>query len=396
MYEFKRIFLIVLDSFGIGEMPDAKDYGDEGANTLGAIMKSHKFKAVNMAEMGLFNIDGANRNNRYIPKNSRYARMTESSADKDTITGHFEMMGVISKNKMKKYPNGFPIEIIEQLEQATGRKIICNKPYSGTDVIRDFGTEHLKTGALIVYTSADSVCQIAAHEDIVPIEALYDYCRKARNIFCGEHSVARIIARPFMGDAGSFERTEKRKDFSIAPPCATVLNNLFDNEIMTIAIGKINDIFVGDTGVKTSVGGIKRSVSSHNNQDGMRRTLETLNDNNFKEGLCFTNLVDFDMLYGHRNDVDGYAEAIAEFDNWLSEFKDNMTSTDLLIITGDHGCDPSAASTDHSREYTPLLMYSSAFSKSINLGTRASFADIGKTIESNFKIQSSLPGKSLL
>lgn len=396
MYEFKRIFLIVLDSFGIGEMPDAENYGDEGSNTLGAIMKSSKFRAVNMAEMGLFNIGGENKNNCYIPHNCRYARMAESSSDKDTITGHFEMMGIISKNKMPKYPDGFPDEIIAELERSTGRRIICNKPYSGTEVIKDYGDEHLKTGALIVYTSADSVCQIAAHEDLVPVETLYAYCLKAREIFSGAHSVARIIARPFTGKSGSFERTKNRRDFSIAPPCATVLNNLFDSGITTIAIGKINDIFVGDTGKIKSCGGIKKALSSHDNQEGMRLALETLNDKSFKRGFCFINLVDFDMLYGHRNDVDGYAAAIAAFDSWLPEFQNKMKSSDLLMITGDHGCDPSTAGTDHSREYTPLLMYSNAFSESVNLGTRNSFADIGKTIENNFKIFSSLPGKGVL
>lgn len=396
MYEFNRIFLIVLDSFGIGEMPDAKNYGDEGSNTLGAIMKSPKFKADNMAKIGLFNIDGANQDNEYSPTHCRYARMTESSADKDTITGHFEMMGVIMKNKMPKYPNGFPKEIIEKLEESTGRKVICNKPYSGTDVIRDYGDEHLETGSLIVYTSADSVCQIAAHESIVPPETLYDYCRKARKIFTGEHSVARIIARPFTGESGNYARTKHRHDFSVAPPHATVLNNLFDSNITTVAIGKINDIFVGDTGKIKSSGGIKKALLSPDNKTGMRLTMETLKDKNFTKGFCFTNLVDFDMLYGHRNDVDGYAAAISDFDAWLPSFQSEMKDTDLLMITGDHGCDPSTVSTDHSREYTPLIMYSNSFKESENLGTRKTFADIGKTIEMNFKINSELPGESLL
>ncbi len=354
----KRVFLIMLDSFGIGEMPDSASFGDEGSNTLAAISHSAFFKAENLKKLGLFNIDGVDCCEKTENPIASYGRLSEKSAGKDTTTGHWEIAGLVSTSPMPTFPNGFPQEFIDAFEKATGRKCLCNKPYSGTAVIADYGEEHIKTGALIVYTSADSVFQIAAHENIVPVDTLYKYCEIAREMLCGDLAVGRVIARPFEGEYPNFVRTSNRHDFSLAPNAKTVLDELKENGFDVISVGKISDIFAGV--------GITEAHRTASNTEGMAKTLE-MADKNFN-GLCFTNLVDFDMLYGHRNDIDGYAKATAEFDGWLPEFIEKMNDTDLLIITADHGCDPSTPSTDHSREYVPLIIYGKN-ETSHNLGT---------------------------
>lgn len=366
----KRVFLIVLDSFGIGEMPDAADYNDEGSNTLRTIAASEAYNAPNMKKLGLYNIDGVSCCESENFPVGTFARMKEASRGKDTTIGHWEIAGIISKQAMPTYPEGFPKDVLDAFEKATGRGTLCNRPYSGTEVIRDYGEEHMKTGKLIVYTSADSVFQIAAHEEIVPVETLYEYCRAARKILQGEHGVGRVIARPFTGAAPNFVRTKKRHDFSLVPPSDTMMDYIKEAGMSVIAVGKINDIFAGK--------GITKTSSIQNNDDGMKQTEEILRTDFF--GLCFVNLVDFDMLYGHRNDIDGYAKAITEFDNWLGNFLEEMREDDVLMITGDHGCDPGTPSTDHSREYTPLLIYGSTIRENCNLGTRNSFSDIAATV----------------
>ena len=364
----KRAFLIVLDSVGIGAMPDAANWGDEGSNTLAAICKHSAFNCPNLTKFGLFNIDGVQGEKVNSP-HTCYARMQESSNGKDTTIGHWEIAGVYSKNPLPTYPNGFPQEVIDAFEKATGRGVLCNRPYSGTEVIKDFGEEHLKTGKLIVYTSADSVFQIAAHEDLVPIEQLYEYCHIARELLQGEHGVGRIIARPFEGEY-PFKRTSRRHDYSLVPPSTTALDVLKKNGYDVISVGKIYDIFAGK--------GLTESHPTSGNEDGMDKAMQMV-QRNFN-GLCFINLVDFDMVYGHRNDVEGYARALSAFDKRLPDFVAQMRDDDLLIITADHGCDPSTASTDHSREYTPMLAYGKKLKQGVNLGTRESFADIGATI----------------
>ncbi len=369
----KRVFLIVLDSFGIGEMPDSFAFGDEGSNTLAAISCSDKFNAKNLQKLGLFNIDGVSCGAACESPCAVYGRLGEKSNGKDTTTGHWEIAGLISEKPMPTFPNGFPQEFIEAFEKATGRKCLCNKPYSGTKVIADYGEEHIKTGALIVYTSADSVFQIAAHEDIVPVETLYEYCKLARKMLCGDLAVGRVIARPFAGEYPNFVRTSNRHDFSLAPTGKTVLDKLKEKGLDVVSVGKISDIFAGV--------GITEAHRTANNTEGMAKTLE-LADEAFN-GLCFTNLVDFDMLFGHRNDVDGYAKALAEFDDWLPLFINKMREDDLLIITADHGCDPSTPSTDHSREYVPLLIFGKNI-KPQNLGTVNGFDFIAKKLEEIF------------
>ncbi len=361
----KRVFLIVLDSMGIGELPDAAEWHDEGSNTLGSIRKHPAFNCPNLEKLGLFAINGVGGNT--ATPIGAYARMSEASKGKDTTIGHWEIAGVYSPKAFPTYPNGFPDEVVSEFTKKTGREIICNMPYSGTDVIRDFGEEHLKTGKLIVYTSADSVFQIAAHEDIVPVETLYKYCHIAREILQGEHGVGRVIARPFVGEH-PFKRSPKRHDYSLLPPEKTMPSVLKANGFDTISVGKIFDIFAGQ--------GFTESHPTVSNNDGMDKTLSIM-DRDFS-GLCFINLVDFDMVYGHRNDIEGYAKAMTEFDLRLGEVLSKLRDDDLLIITADHGCDPQTPSTDHSREYTPMLAYGKDI-KSVNLGVRNSFADIGKT-----------------
>lgn len=363
----KRVFLIVLDSMGIGELPDANLWHDEGSNTLKTIRNDAHFNCPELEKLGLFNIEGVGGG---VEKPlACFARMAEQSMGKDTTIGHWEIAGLVSKQPLPTYPNGFPKEIIDEFERQTGRKTLCNKPYSGTEVIKVYGEEHIKTGALIVYTSADSVFQIAAHEDVVPVETLYEYCRIARKILCGKNGVGRVIARPFTG-AYPFTRTSNRHDFSLDPPAVTMCDVIKDAGLDCISVGKIYDIFAGR--------GLTESNHMNGNDDGMRITLEKQKQD-FK-GLCFTNLVDFDMLYGHRNDIVGYASAMTAFDKHLKEFLANMREGDLLIITADHGCDPGTPSTDHSREYTPMLAYGSDIKQGVDLKTRSSFADISATV----------------
>lgn len=379
----KRVFLIVLDSFGVGEAPDSKDFGDEGSDTLKAISKSKEFNINVLKKMGIFNIDGIAYENGVDKPIAAYGKAREVSRGKDTTIGHWEIGGIISETPFPTYPNGFPEDVIKEFSKQTGRDVLCNKPYSGTEVIKVYGEEHIKTGALIVYTSADSVFQIAAHEDIVPIKELYRYCEIARKILTGKNAVARVIARPFIGEYPNFTRTTNRHDFSLVPPKDTMLNYLQRANFDVISVGKINDIFAGS--------GITEATRTTGNTNGMEVTMKML-EKEFT-GLCFVNLVDFDMLYGHRNDVDGYARAITEFDRWLEGFIEKLKEDDLLIITADHGCDPSTPSTDHSREYIPILMYGKKVEPR-NLGIRKTYADIAKTVLDNFNIENELPGES--
>ncbi|MBQ4327754.1 MAG: phosphopentomutase [Clostridia bacterium] len=379
----KRVFLIVLDSFGIGEAPDAAAFGDKGANTLKSISRSEHFSVPNMRRLGLFNIDGLESMGAGPCPLAAHGKMQEKSMGKDTTIGHWEIAGIVSPDPLPTYPNGFPAEILDKFTKATGRRVLCNKPYSGTDVIRDYGEEHLKTGDLIVYTSADSVFQIAAHEDLVPVEQLYEYCRAARKILCGKHGVGRVIARPFIGQIGSFTRTANRRDFSIEPTDKTLLDAVKSAGKDVIAVGKITDIFAGK--------GVTETIITHGNTEGMQISLD-MAERDF-DGLCFINLVDFDMVYGHRNDIDGYAKAISEFDRWLPTFLGKMGEDDALIITADHGCDPGDVSTDHTREYTPLLLFGKGI-KPQNLGTRSSFADIAATVADMLGVDFIGDGKS--
>ena len=370
----KRVFLIVLDSVGIGELPDAANFGDAGSNTIGAIRNHPNFFCPNLEKLGLFNIEGVG-GGIDAPKAS-FARMREMSMGKDTTIGHWEIAGIVSPQPLPTYPNGFPADLIAEFEARTGRKTICNLPYSGTDVIRDYGEEHCKTGALIVYTSADSVFQIAAHEDIVPIKDLYRYCEIARELLTGEHAVGRVIARPFTGEH-PYARTPRRHDYSLLPPANTIADVLMARGFETISVGKIYDIFAGK--------GFSESNPTPNNAGGMAKTDEIF-ERDFK-GLCFTNLVDFDMVFGHRNNIAGYAQALTEFDAWLGGFMERLHEDDICIITADHGCDPATPSTDHSREHTPMLIFGKSIREGVDLGTRESFADIGATILDAFDIK---------
>ena len=383
----KRIFLIVLDSLGIGREPDAEDFGDGDCNTLRSITNSTKFYTPNLTKLGLFNIDNIHCGKPIDNPLGTFARLRELSRGKDTTIGHWEIAGVISEKPLPTYPDGFPNDVMNELSNAFGKKLLCNKPYSGTKVIHDYGQEHVTTGALIVYTSADSVLQIAAHEELVPVDKLYEYCRIARKIMTGEHGVGRIIARPFVGTYPNYERTPRRHDFSIEPPADTILDALSRNNFDTIGVGKIYDIFAGH--------GISRSLGiNENNTDGMNKTLKLMNED--FNGLCFVNLVDFDMVYGHRRDIDGYANAATVFDKQLGEFLSKMRDDDVLMITADHGCDPGAPGTDHTREYVPLIIYGKHIKQGINLGTYPTFAMIAATIADVFKIDFKTKGESLL
>lgn len=381
----KRVFLIVLDSFGIGQMPDAENFGDKNCNTLKRISVSKNFNIPNLISMGLGNIDGVDCLDKVNKLAAVVGRMAEASAGKDTTTGHWEIAGIISKTPMPTYPNGFPKEIIDEFVKQTGREVLCNKPYSGTQVIADYGEEHLKTGKLIVYTSADSVFQIAAHEDKVPLEELYKYCETARKILVGKHAVGRVIARPFVGEKGSFTRTANRRDFSVLPPKTTMLDAIINSGKSVLAVGKISDIFAGQ--------GISEKLISHSNEEGMSITKNLLSRD--FNGLCFTNLVDFDMLYGHRQDIDGYAKAISEFDKFLPGFLSNMQSDDILIITADHGCDPGDSHTDHTREYVPVIVCGEKI-KPNNLNTLKTFADISATVCEYLEVSFKGDGESFL
>ncbi|MBQ5969205.1 MAG: phosphopentomutase [Clostridia bacterium] len=378
----RRVFLIVLDSVGVGELPDAAAYGDAGSNTLRSCCAQPGFEVPALQSLGLFNIDGVGCGKRTAFPIGAYGKCAEASAGKDTTTGHWEICGLISETPMPTYPDGFPPEVIDAFARRTGRAVLCNKPYSGTQVIADYGEEHLKTGALIVYTSADSVFQIAAHEDKVPVETLYEYCRIARDILQGKHAVGRVIARPFTGTF-PFTRTPRRHDFSLVPPGDTLIDVLAGAGYDVLPVGKIFDIFAGK--------GLCKAHPTVSNADGMQMTSD-YSETDFC-GLCFTNLVDFDMRYGHRNDAPGYANALMEFDRWLAAFLPTLQGDDLLFITADHGCDPCTPSTDHSREYIPLLVYGKHV-KPVNLGIRATYADIGKTIADLFGVPNALAGKS--
>ena len=365
----KRVFLIVLDSVGIGEARDAAAFGDAGAHTMKSISASPYFAIPNLLSLGLGNIPGLSFLGTVENPLAAYARVEEQSAGKDTTIGHWEIAGLISEKPMPTYPEGFPANLLADFSRLIGREVICNKPYSGTEVIKDYGDEHLRTGALIVYTSADSVFQIAAHEEIVPVETLYEYCRIARELLTGEHAVGRVIARPFLGESGNYKRTANRRDFSLEPTGETVLDLLQREGMDVLSIGKIRDIFAGR--------GITESHPTHGNEEGMEVLLD-LQKRDF-HGLCFANLVDFDMLYGHRNDIDGYAKALSVFDAWLPSFLAEMGEEDLLLITADHGCDPGDISTDHTRENVPLLIYGKNV-KPVDLGVRETFADIATTM----------------
>lgn len=380
----KRVFLIVLDSFGVGALPDAADFGDVGAYTLGAVMKSKKFNVPVMQGLGLFNIDGVCGG--VASPLAAYGRAAECSKGKDTIIGHWELCGVVSERALPTYENGFPPEIIERFKRITGRDVLCNKPYSGTEVIKDYGKRHMETGALIVYTSADSVFQVAAHEEVVPLEDLYAYCSAARDMLVGEHAVGRVIARPFIGSDGGFTRTANRHDYALKPPAKTALDYIKAAGKRVLAIGKINDIFAGE--------GISDYAKTTGNADGMRKTYQALKSD--FSGLCFTNLVDFDQQYGHRRDIDGYAAALTEFDAWLAGFIKELREDDVLVITADHGCDPSyTLHTDHTREYIPLLVYGASV-RPRNLGTLESFADVGKSISDLLGVDCKTYGKSFV
>ena len=364
----KRVFLIVLDSCGIGEAPDAQSFGDKGASTLKSISESNEFNIENLKKLGFTEINGLS----YLGKGelkSEVARLREKSKGKDTTIGHWEIAGVVSEKPLPTFPGGFPKELLDEFSHLTGRGVLCNKPYSGTEVIKDYGEEHLKTGALIVYTSADSVFQIAAHESIVPPETLYEYCKIARNLLKGDLGVGRVIARPFESEY-PFKRTSRRHDFSLEPPKDTILDELKNKGFQVIGVGKINDIFAGK--------GLTEYTYTKNNDDGMAKTLE-YQQKDFN-GLCFINLVDFDMVYGHRNDVNGYAKALSDFDKWLPSFIKNMKSDDVLIITADHGCDPGDLSTDHTREYVPFIMYGETVEPKNN-GTVDGFTFVADTVK---------------
>lgn len=373
----KRVIWIVLDSVGIGELPDADRFGDVGSNTFCNTVKETGISLPNLRRLGIGNIDGVDcypNSNEVI---GSYGKCVELSNGKDTTVGHWEMAGVHSPNPLPTYPNGFPMDIMKEFENRTERKWLANKPASGTEILDELGEEHMKTGALIVYTSADSVFQIAAHEEIVPIDELYRYCEIARELLRGEHGVARVIARPFIGVPGSFKRTSNRRDFSLNPPGITVLDRAKASGLDVIGVGKIEDIFNGV--------GITHAVHTKDNMDGVDHTLAFMKEEN--HGILFTNLVEFDSTWGHRNDVKGYAGGLVAFDERLPEILETMRDEDILIINADHGCDPTTESTDHSREYIPVLIYGKSIRENINIGVRSTFADIGQSIASYLELE---------
>ena len=380
----KRIFLFVLDSCGCGAMPDSERFGDVGVNTLRSCAASPKLNIPNMRKYGLGNIDGLDFLGKVDAPAGAYGKLAESSMGKDTTIGHWEIAGIVSPDPLPTYPNGFPDEVLEPFKAATGRGVLANAPWSGTEVIAAYGDEHVKTGDLIVYTSADSVFQIAAHEEVVPLETLYEYCRIARRQLQGKHGVGRVIARPFVGTSGNYKRTSNRHDFSLEPPKETLLDAVKAAGLDSIAVGKIYDIFAGR--------GTTEHVYNKSNADGLEHAMHFA-DQDF-HGLCFVNLVDFDMLYGHRRDIDGYALALNEFDAWLPGFMEKMGEEDLVMITADHGCDPAyTATTDHTREYVPLLVLGKGV-KPANLGTRTGFQNIAATIAELLDVKLDTPGVS--
>ena len=381
----KRVFLIVLDSFGIGAMPDSESFGDVGVNTLAACATSSRLCIPNMIAAGLGNIDGVTCLPKAAVPAGAVARLQEASMGKDTTIGHWEIAGIVSDDPLPTYPEGFPKEVLDAFEAATGRGVLCNLPYSGTDVIRDYGQEQLASGKWIVYTSADSVFQLAAHEELIPLEELYDACHKARQILKGKHGVGRVIARPFVGDSvNGFKRTANRHDYSLEPPAKTLLDAVKEAGLTSIGVGKIYDIFAGI--------GTTEHVYNKSNADGMNHAMRYAKQD--FQGLCFVNLVDFDMQFGHRRDIDGYANALSEFDAWLGGFMEQMGDEDVVMITADHGCDPAyTATTDHTREYVPLLVLGKQI-KPVNLGTRKSFADIAATVAEMLDVRLDTPGQS--
>ena len=381
----KRVFLIVLDSFGIGAMPDSEKFGDVGVNTLRSCASTGKLHIPNMIAAGLGNVDGVDCLPKTDAPTGAYARLTEASMGKDTTIGHWEIAGIVSPDPLPTYPQGFPKEVLEEFERLTGRGCLCNLPYSGTDVIRDYGAQQQKTGKWIVYTSADSVFQVAANENWIPLEELYDACHKARKLLQGRHGVGRVIARPFVGTPEEgFTRTSNRHDYSLEPPARTMLDAVKDAGLSSIGVGKINDIFAGI--------GTTEFVYNKSNADGMAHT-DHYAAQDFT-GLCFVNLVDFDMVYGHRRNPEGYAEALSAFDAWLGDFLPKLGQEDVVLITADHGCDPCyQATTDHTREYVPLLVLGKAV-KPGSLGTRSTFADIAATVTELLGVSYETPGTS--
>lgn len=370
MEKFKRVFLIVADSFGVGSAPDAADYGDDGANTLRSVSKSAFLNIPFLTSLGIFNIDDVQCGTPVSLPVASFGKARERSAGKDTTSGHWEIAGLVSQNKMPVFPNGFPAQVVERIEKISGRKVLCNKAYSGTEVIKDYGREHLKTGALIVYTSADSVLQIAAHKDVMSLDELYNVCAEVRKFMTGEYGVGRVIARPFEDSWPNFSRTPYRKDFSLEPQGEVLTDVVKEGGMDCIGVGKIGDIFC--------MRGITQSIHTVSNADGMEKVLELAN-NDFR-GLAFVNLVDFDSKYGHRNDVDGYARALTELDSYLKRLYESIDKDDVVVLTADHGCDPSYAGTDHTREYVPILVFGKRIRSGVNLGTRDSFCDIGATV----------------
>ena len=385
MNRFKRVFLIVLDSLGAGELPDADKFGDRGAHTIRSLSRSEKLFIPNLKRLGIGNIDGLGFLGTNSAPEGAVCKLGERSNGKDSTIGHWEMAGMISPKPLPTFPDGFPKEILDEFSRITGCGVLCNKPYSGTQVIADYGEEHMRTGNLIVYTSADSVFQIAAHEEVVPLVKLYRYCRMARTILSGKYGVGRVIARPFVGKPGSFIRTAHRHDFSIEPWGETMLDALKNAGRYVFSVGKIQDLFAGR--------GITNSNPTSGNSEGMEITASLVNVD--FEGLCHVNLVDFDMLYGHRQDVDGYANALTKFDKWLGNFIPKLREDDMLMITADHGCDPSDQSTDHTREYIPLIVYGKKIIP-MNLGVRSTFADIAATVTQALGVDFPCEGRSML
>nr|WP_304942426.1 phosphopentomutase [Vallitalea guaymasensis] len=381
-----RVIWIILDSVGMGELPDADKFGDTGSNTIGNIAKQLKLDVPNMRKLGLANIEGMVNLEKVEEPEGVYGRIGELSNGKDTTIGHWEMVGIYSPIAFPTYPDGFPGEVTDKFEEYVGKKILGNKPASGTAILEELGKEHMETGRPIVYTSADSVFQIAAHEDIIPVEKLYDMCREARKILSNEHAVARVIARPFLGEPGSFYRTANRRDFSLVPPKDTLLDILQQSGKDVIGVGKIEDIFSGK--------GITEAIHTKDNMDGVDKTIEYMNKDN--KGLIFTNLVEFDSKWGHRNNVEGYAKGLEEFDMRLPEIIKNMKDTDVLMINADHGCDPTTPSTDHSREYVPFLAYGKELKNNADLKTRKTFSDIGQTIAEILDVKQLEIGESFL
>jgi phosphopentomutase len=383
---FERVILIIIDSLGVGELPDAGDYGDQGSDTLGHIAESVNLQIPNLEKLGMGRLGSFIGIGTEAHRTGAFGRMAECSKGKDTTTGHWEMMGIILEKPFPVYPNGFPPEIIESFKQAIGRDILGNIPASGTEIIKTLGEQHLSTGKPIVYTSADSVFQVAAHEAIIPVSELYRICQIARGILVSPHEVSRVIARPFTGKLGHFRRTERRRDFSVEPPQEMLLDLLSEAGIPVIGIGKIEDIFAGR--------GITQAMHTRDDMDGVDQTLRIMDE--ISQGLIFTNLVDFDTLYGHRNDVQGYARALMQLDRRIPELIGSMNARDLLILSADHGNDPSTPSTDHSREYVPLLACSPRISRLIDLDVRSTFADLGQTLAEIFEVKRLAAGKSFL